>query len=170
MALVKTSDLFLGAAQRAGGLGHIGLRAELIPSPLHPDALKLLAYWESKRTDKGLVSRAAIAPQEILPLLPSLFIAEPRAADWSYRLFGTGIAARCGVDFTNKTVAQVYDPETSEACHRLYRSIACRLQPTYVRGNYLGLGIEHATIEALNFPILGRDGRTIWIFGGIFFS
>lgn len=170
MGLINKSDLFLGTGHGPVGLGHIGFRAERIPSPLHPDALKLLAYWESKRTNDGPVPRAAIAPQELLPLLPYLFIAEPQASGWSYRLFGTGIAARCGVDFTDKTVAQIYEPATSEACLRLYRSVARRLRPTHVRGNYLGLGIEHATIEALNFPILGRDGRAIWIFGGVFFS
>lgn len=170
MALINKSDLFLGTARGAAGLGHVGVNADLITRPEHPGGLKLLAYWESKATGGGLVSRAAIAPHEILPLLPYLFIAEPRESGWFYRLFGTGIAARCGVDFTNKAVAQVYEPATSETCERLYRSVSRRLLPTYIRGYYLGLGIEHATLEALHFPILARDGRTTWIFGGIFFS
>ena len=169
MARVERADLFLRSRPSPVGLGHVGAEAEAIAVPQHPDALKLLAYWESKKRGSGLPTRASIQPNEILPLLPQIFIAEPHDGEWRYRLFGTGAAARCGVDFTGQTTRRVYEPTTAEACIRMYNSVARRLRPIHVRARYLGLGIEHATLDAVQMPILGRDERTVWIFGGLFF-
>ena len=169
MARIEKADLFLRSSQPVMGLGHIGVDAEVVAAPQHPDALKLLAYWQSKNGGGGIPARASIQPNEILPLLPQIFIAEPHDSEWRYRLFGTGIAARCAVDFTGRATRRIYEPGTAEACIRMYNSVARRLQPVHLRARYLGLGIEHATMEGVQLPILGRDGRTVWVLGGVFF-
>lgn len=151
------------------GLGHIGVEVEPA-EPRHPGALRIMAYWESKRPGgTGIPPWRSIVPGEIVPLLPSLLLAEPAGDDWRYRLHGTRLVSRCGVEWTNRYVREVYEPASADACNRLYRAITRRRSPLHVRGRYLGLGIEHATVEAVHFPVIGRDDRTIWIFGGVFF-
>lgn len=146
------------------------IRFEAVPAePEHPDAHALDAYWQAKARD-GIPARADIDPRDIVPLLPQVLIAEPDGAGWRYRLFGSGAARRIGVDFTAKRTDAIYEHATAAECCRLYRAVARYRRPIHVRGRYLGLGIEHLTIEAVHFPLLGRDGETVWIFGGLFFG
>ena len=155
-------------AVMATQLGHVRLEAAQIAED-HPQARELRAYWESKQSCNGVVTRQAIQPKEILPLLPHLLIAEPWIdGDWRYRLGGTALVARMGVELTGKTVKQIFEPDSAEAICRLYGLTALGERAVSLKGRFLGLGIEHVWGEGMHLPIRGRDGRT-HIFGGVFF-
>ena len=150
------------------GLGHVRFEGQTVISE-HADARKLIAYWRSKRTGEHLPPRAAIQPREIARLLPHIFLAEPKNADWRYRLVGTGIAGRLKADFTGKSLRQVFEPATAKRVNKLYSSVAESRQPLSRKGRFLGLEIEHAVVENVHLPILAPDGQTPWILGGVFF-
>jgi hypothetical protein len=67
--------------------------------------LTLYSYWDRKRSGRALPDRRDIDPVEIpRPLLPFLFMVEladtpPR---WRYRLMGTKMVERLGVDLTGR--------------------------------------------------------------------
>lgn len=148
--------------------GQIGFEAALA-MPTHVDTHALIAHCQPRLDARGFLPRSAIVPREIVPLLPHLFIAEPAGASWRYRLVGTVVAARLGLDFTGKTLEQLYRPETVAATQRHYDALIREPRITTLRGRYLGLEIDHAELEFVHIPMLARDGRTPWIFGGVFF-
>ena len=127
-----------------------------------------MAYWDLKRTGNDLPRRDAIRPQDLAPLLPNLFIAEPTGGSWRYRLGGTELAFRSKIEWTGKTLDEVYEPDTAIQAKRLYDSVAERRIPTCVRGCYLGLRIERAVFEAIHLPIFSPDRQSVLIFGGVF--
>lgn len=149
------------------GLGHIGLDGGRVTAR-HESALALLDYWAGKADSGGTVAWGAVQPNQIVSLLPNLFLAEPTGADWRYRLFGTAVSARFGLDFTRKCVSQIYEPSTAQAAAKLYRKVATCDEPRIFGGRYLGLALEHVVVEVPHLPVRGRDGET-WIFGGVFF-
>ena len=149
-------------------LGKVQFEGEMIESE-HPGARKLIDYWRSKRSGHQPPARPLIRPDEILSLLPNVFIAEPTNGDWRYRLAGTGIAGRVHVELTGKTLRQVFEPGTAEFARKLYASVADGTEPVSSKGRFLGLGIEDATVENIHLPILAPDGQTVWILGGVFF-
>ena len=144
---------------------------EVTVDGLHnPGALDLRAYWESRKTSDGFVPRGAIQPNEIVSLLPWLFIAEPLGKEWRYRLFGTGLRERLRLEFTGKTTNQIFEPETTELVNGLYDSVAATGTPINVHGRFIGLDIDHAAAEGVNLPVVAQDGQTVLILGGVFFT
>lgn len=150
------------------GLGHIGVDAERALLS-HPDAIELICYWEQKRRGEEIPEWKEIRPREIARLLPFLLLAEPRGDDWFYRLFGSVLATRSGVEWTNHLVSEIYTAKTARDCAHLYKAVTAGRKPIHLRGCYLGIGIEHKTMEAVHLPVIGRDRATVWVFGGVFF-
>jgi hypothetical protein len=159
--------MFSSQWNEAVGLGHVGLEGNRVTAR-HPDAIALIEYWTSKQDAAGTVRWNAVQPVEIKKALPFIFLAEPQGGDWRYRLFGTGVSARFGIDFTGKLVSRIYDPVTADSATRLYRKVADRNEARVFNGRYLGLALEHVVVEIPHMLVLGRDGLA-WVFGGVFF-
>jgi hypothetical protein len=86
-------------------------------------------YWQSKRRDGALPTRAAIDPIEIPRLLPYLVIAEIEASPLRvrYRLVGTQVAEDNGSDFTNRYLEDcnfAVEPLLQECYRRLVETRA----------------------------------------------
>lgn len=150
------------------GTGTIQFEGERRPAE-HPKAGALLAYCEGKRAGGDLLPRNSVEPRDILPLLPYLFIAEPLDGDWRYRLYGTGLQARLHLELTWKRLGEIFEPKTAGDMQRLYEDVARSGTSAAVRGWYRGAGFEDVRIEAVQIPMLARDGRTRHILGGLFF-
>lgn len=151
-----------------GGFGH--LAAEIWESEAdHPGSKQLAAYWESKRKDGRLPAREDIRPHEIARLLPNVSILEPRDGDWAIRLTGTGVIDRVGQEVTAKTIGEIYEPDTARKMIETYDAVAASGRPMIAKARLLGFGIAQALAESPMLPIIARDGRTVHIFGGIFF-
>lgn len=153
----------------ASDLGHLRFEGNAIAAE-HPDARKLVAYWEARRTPNGVVPRSAIQPGEIKELLPSLFIAEPVNREWRYRLTGTGLAEQVGTDFTGRYVREVFDLESAMAISWLYTVVADNRQPISRKGRFIGPDVERAMAETVHLPILAKSSSTVLILGGVFFA
>lgn len=150
------------------GNGTIRFEGERRPAE-HPKAGALLAYCETKRAGGDLLSRNSVEPRDILPLLPHLFIVEALDGDWRYRLYGTGLQARFQVEMTWKRLGEIYEPRTAGDMNGLYEDVTRSGTSVAMRGCYRGAGFEDARIEAVQIPMLARDGRTRHILGGLFF-
>lgn len=159
--------MFSSLWNEAVGLGHVGLEGNRVAAR-HSAAVELIEYWASKKDAAGIAHWSAVQPIEIKKALPFIFLAEPCDDDWRYRLFGTGVSARFGIDFTGKLVSRIYDPSTADSAARLYRKVADRNEVRVFNGRYLGLALEHVVVEIPHLPVLGRDGLA-WVFGGVFF-
>ena len=149
--------------------GHVRLSCAPAESR-HPGARKLIAYCQSKSLGVEPCHQTALRPQEITWLLPYLFIAEPSGGTWRYRLGGTGLVERLGAEFTGKLVGEVFEPETAEMVNQTYRAVVeDRLRLTSW-GRCSIFGIDQGSAEAVHLPLLARDGRTVLVFGGVFFD
>lgn len=148
--------------------GTIRFEGERRPAT-HPKACALLAYCEGKRSGGELLSRDSIEPRDILPLLPHLFVVEPFDGDWRYRLYGTGLQARFHVEMTWKRFGEIYESKTAGDLNRVCEDATRSGTPAAMRGVYRGAGFEDVGIEAVQIPMLARDGRTRHVLGGLFF-
>lgn len=138
--------------------------------PEHPGSQRLLAYWRSKIGPEGLVSRAAIHPRDIAPLLPWLFIAERRENEWRFRLMGTGLCAGFGADLTGRTLHQIFREDTADGLAELYKTVVATRQPRTLKGRYVEAGLDHVTAEGIHLPVVAADGLSPLVVGGVFFS
>jgi hypothetical protein len=164
----ETGFIGLTHAMNRVGAGQIGFEA-VVAEPTDPRARALISFCTSRLNAEGFLPRTSFAPREIVPLLPHLFIAEPAAETWRYRLVGTVLTARLGLDFTGKTLERLYRPQTAAGARAFYDGLA--LEPRIVthHGRYLGIDLEHAELEFVHIPMLAPDNSTAWVFGGTFF-
>jgi hypothetical protein len=152
------------------GAGAAVLEIEESLTSKHPDLHRLLGYYQERRRADGLLLRGELEPRDLAEILPSLCIAEPTAGgDWRFRLIGTGLVDKFGREFTGKTVRAIYDQKSAVRVIDIYDRVARGRHAIMCRGRFLGLSIEHVRAESVQVPLLGADGRTIMIFGGVFF-
>ena len=124
----------------------------------------LKAYWQSKARDGVVPDRSAIDPSEIRGLLPDIAIVErqPDGA-FRFRLAGTRIAQRCGVDPTGKVF------NTEGPCQGLVELAAllhqCASEAGAVDGNiiYFGKINSFDRIDVSVMP-LRRGGDAVEMF------
>ena len=150
-------------------LGHVRLDcAPTVSRP--PGALRLLAYCRSKAVGDGPCRQEMLRPSEIVRLLPYLFIAEPGNGDWRYRLGGTELVDRLGTEFTGRSVHEVFEADSADMVTEGYNAVAHGGITFGARGRLLVFGVDQGGAETIHMPMLARDGRTILVFGGVFFD
>jgi hypothetical protein len=163
-----TGFIGLTHAMNRVGAGQIGFEA-VAAEPTNSAAQALISFCLPRLNADGFIPRASIAPREMVFLLPHLFMAEPTTDTWRYRLVGTVLTARLGLDFTGKTLERLYRPQTAAGAKAFYEGLARTPRIATHRGRYLGLDLEHAELEFVHVPMLARDNSTVWVFGGTFF-
>ena len=69
----------------------------------------LIRYWDEKRRGAGLPPASAIDPVEMRPALGYIMLLDvlDGGADFRYRLYGTRIVERTGVDWTGRLVSEM---------------------------------------------------------------
>jgi hypothetical protein len=162
--------MFSGAQKRLvrgpAALGRVRCDAEISVVQSGRPRL-LLDYCEARRVGR-FVPRAAIRPRELLPLLPHLFIAQLGLNDAQYRLGGTALVSRLGVEVTGKTVREIFEPVTAERILHTFRSMAASGRSMSWRGHYCVGGTDSQAADVVGIPVL-YGTRDVQIFGGIFF-
>ena len=137
--------------------------------PVHPGALRLVEYCQSQSVRTGLTSLADIKPRELLGLLRYLFIAEPREQGWFFRLCGTAISDRFGIECTGKAVHQIFEPDTAQMLDTTYDGVVQGYLIGASRGHAFVHGVDRGIAEAVHAPLLARDSHTVLVLGGVFF-
>jgi hypothetical protein len=132
------------------------------------DWRELLTYWQSKFRDGRPPSRNDLRPVEEVPsLLPRLFLIDVEGNQFRFRLIGTFIVARAGRDSTGRLIDETLMPERGpQAWLDGLRKVASTQEPVLgVTRPSSGLSAEYI---ALALPLVGEDGSTEMILGGLF--
>jgi hypothetical protein len=132
-----------------------------------PRLHEFVRYWESKRRDGRLPSRADIDPIELKPFLGNIFMLDVVGDQkrFRYRLVGTKIVARVGRDSTGKFQEEAYSPEQAAENNALYRLICETKKPVRNFGVINWVNRKFLRYEIANMP-LADDGETVNIILG----
>ena len=107
-------------------------------SRCHPDILKMLAYWESKRQGRAMPRRSDIDPAELTAMLPNIMLVDvvddPRR--FVYRLVGTGEVLARGKDPTGQSVREGFFAATPEIAESNYQRVCDSRTPYYEEDNF----------------------------------
>lgn len=139
-------------------LRSLGYKTLPLPEPEHPLNRALLEYWERKRRPGGPLRRADLEPLDIPRVLPGIFIAEPVAGDYRFRLAGSEVEGRMHRKITGATLMELYGGDFGPRTIELYRQISTGTTPLTLRGHYKGDSFDHVEFECLHLPIEFDDG------------
>jgi hypothetical protein len=131
----------------------------------HPTCVFLRDYWETKRGDRSMPSRADISPAQFKDHLGWVMIVEvlPGARDFRYRLIGTLVTQYFSSDGTGRTVMEAFAPNgeaVAKSVNSVFRKVARDkvVLRTAGEANWLSEGLEE--FEAIYLP-LSDDGETV---------
>jgi hypothetical protein len=131
----------------------------------HPACIFLKKYWETKRGQRAMPSRADISPSQLKDHLGWVMILEvlPGARDFRYRLIGTLVTQYFSGDSTGKTVMEAFAPNgeaVAKSVNSIFRKVARDkvIMRTVGNANWLAEGMEE--FEAIYLP-LSEDGVNV---------
>jgi hypothetical protein len=133
-----------------------------------PDFRRLFQYWEARRGDRRAAHRKDIDPTDLGPLLGDLLLIEATGSppDWRFRfrLHGTRLAEKAGIDLTGRYVEDMPQAENREWLLRRLASLLDSGEPQY--GMHERIVDDRWTrYEVLWLPLLA-DGRSPTMFLG----
>jgi hypothetical protein len=144
-----------------------------IPAPADPLLIRLFGYWQEKRGDRSMPSRAAIDPVELrgLVLNVMLFDVVDAARRFRIRLMGQAILDFVGVNNVGKLVEETMPPAAAAQMIEILASVALTHRPRFRAGYaYWHRDKSYRRFEACFLP-LSPDGETVdKILAGITFD
>lgn len=133
--------------------------------------LSLLAYWNEKRGQRLMPSRADIDPTELGPHLPNIILVDVEHAPFRlrYRLIGTAITEAMQRDSTGKYYDEIYSPALLANINDSFRWILAHKTPLRTFGEAFYRDRDIYDYETLNLP-LSDDGEVVnMVLGGLTF-
>lgn len=137
-------------------------------APISPLGREFLAYWHSKCPETGYPSRADIAPEEMLKLLPYIFMLDVLERDgdldFRFRLVGTAIM-RIEGEHTGRLISEMFpDREAYAVLWQQYCDAAAG--KVWVRHETLRWqGRSHIDYEVVLAPLQDETGRISMLIG-----
>jgi len=133
-------------------------------SAKRPELQFLLDYWQAKRGDRAMPSRADISIRELKAQLCWICLLDvlPGADDFRYRLIGTRIVQYFRSDTTGKTVSEAFAavPEAGAMMLGMLRNVARDRQVVRSFGNLAWMGNDFQDFESLFLPF-SDDGTSV---------
>ncbi len=129
-----------------------------------------LRYWEQRRRDRRLPSRADIDPLDIPDLLPQVFLVDVglEPLDFRYRLVGTQIVRHSAADYTGKRLQDLPEQCPPSRIWSLFQRVVEERRPFSAEVPYIH--IPGKSVELVATP-LSDDGATVnMIFGMVQFD
>ncbi len=125
------------------------------------DIATFYAYWDHKRRDRRMPSRANIDPSEIVPFLPGIMLVEVVADErrFLYRLVGTREVAMRGRDPTGKSVAEGFYGASADASMASYQDVVARRAPRLERREFTTPDGRYAREQVILLPLSDDDAR-----------
>lgn len=143
-----------------------GVGTEIDPQHLaHPTLAFLREYWDAKRGNRAMPSRADIRPSELKEHLGWVLMIEvfPDLSDFRYRLMGTLVTEYFLTDATGKTVTEAFaerGPAAAKAVKALLRKTARERMPVRAYGDAGWIAPGYEEFDALYLP-LSDDGEQV---------
>jgi hypothetical protein len=131
---------------------------------------ELHAYWLSKHRDDRPPARGDLDPLiEITSLVPNLMLLDLENGTYRYRLVGTEVAKRSGIDMTGQLIGlRITEPGMRDQWRAALDSVRDN------QGSQLLLSLMPAgattRIVTIMLPLVDRSGQTKMILTGVFFD
>jgi hypothetical protein len=126
----------------------------------------LFEWWEAKRGDRAMPTRAELDPAELKSILPTLILVDVRPSPsgkghvFTYRLTGTEIDSRFGVALKGLSVEQAPFGATGPSIQSQYESVVQEGRPICC-SHTLMIGERHVEYDRLAVPLSDGKGNTI---------
>jgi hypothetical protein len=134
------------------------------PQIVSPLLQRLLADWQARRSGRTLPSRRDFDPLDLKYILGKLLLVdverEPPGLRFRFRLVGTELTARAGVELTGRTLDDYPSPEYREFMRRRYTQTVEERRPLSSVQASLVIDNRIRRYEALLLP-LAADGETV---------
>lgn len=136
-----------------------------------PALQRLHADWEARRHGRELPARADFDPLDLRYILGYLNLVEVLRDPlrFRYRLFGTGMAQRIGVEMTGRLVEEYPDPQIADHVHRRYAETMALRRPTVVLHNRVPSNDRTLYYESLVLPLSSDGVDTDMLMAGFVF-
>lgn len=130
-------------------------------SSCHPDTLRVLNYWDEKRAERLMPSRADIDPADLKAYLPHVTLVDVVDDErrYVYRLVGTREVELRGNDPTGKSVTEAYFATTAASALANYDRVVETRAPFYTADPYQVVD-RYVGVEDLFLP-LSNDGEHV---------
>jgi hypothetical protein len=127
-----------------------------------PLLLRLLEDWEKRRRGRTLPARSDFDPLDLKYMMGKLLLVDilREPLRFRFRLIGTELVKRIGVDVTGKMLDDYPDPEFREHMRERYTAAVTTRQPLGSSQTRLVLDGRLRRYEALLLP-LASDGETV---------
>lgn len=155
---------------------NLGVQSEIDPQQLDNPALSSLkAYWNLKRGERKMPSRADIRPAEMKENLGWIVLLDvvPEVSDFRYRTVGTRVTQFILADATGKTISEALSPlgkDATEAMKDLHRRSAEGEVPIRAFGGADWLGRPYFRFDALFLPLSDDGAKANRIISAFTFS
>ena len=99
----------------------------------HENLLALRAFWESKKTPRGLPSKADFPPQELKQWLGHILLVDVDLANVRFRirLMGVDLVHYAGENYTGRWIDECFTGEKLEMVLKPYLACIASKSPTY---------------------------------------
>lgn len=129
----------------------------------HPSVREIHGYWDGKRGNRRMPSRADLDPAEMIPFLPNLLLLDvvsQAPLELTYRLVGTREVEVRGSDPTGRSVTDAFYCRSREAALANYQMVIDLRQPIF------DADIRNSPFSRLSdcgsiFLPLSNDDRTV---------
>jgi hypothetical protein len=131
---------------------------------------ELHAYWQSKHRDDRPPARGDLDPLiEITSLVPNLMLLDLEDGTYRYRLVGTEVAKRSGIDMTGQLIGlTITEPGMRDQWRAALDTVRDGQKPQlFLSLMPPGVTARYVTIM---LPLVGRSGKTEMILAGVFFD
>ena len=126
----------------------------------HDGLRQVYRYWLGKKGDRVAPGRADIRPEELVPLLPNLYLVDVEGARFRLRLVGTEIVQEYGAEITGRYLDEIdLDDRKAEILHEYLQATRDRA-PQFRRWDYEKEDGRQLRYSRLILP-LSSDGKTV---------
>jgi hypothetical protein len=156
-----------------GNSDNLGVRAQYstVEKATHPDALRLLAFWDARPVD-GLVMGRDLPSRAVANLLSNISILEPTAerTDLRVRVTGASLFKRWGGDTKGRLLSELFSPdEMRDHLKSCLAAIDTGL-PVIVDSSLVAFGtVPKLNLEVVLLPIFAPDRSAAWVLSGMFY-
>ena len=135
---------------------------EPVPAIEAPLLKQLYADWQARRRGRTMPAREDFDPLDLKYILGKLLLIDvlQRPPHYRFRLVGTELVVRSGVDLTGKTLDDYPDPEYREFMRQRYTAAVVARCPLSSIQTPLVVDNRIRRYEALLLP-LAADGETV---------
>ena len=135
---------------------------EPVPAIEAPLLKQLYADWQARRLGRSMPAREDFDPLDLRYVLGKLLLIDvlQQPLQFRFRLVGSDLVQRSGVDLTGKTLDDYPDPEYREFMRRRYTAAVVGRHPLSSIQTRLVVDNRIRRCEALLLPLAG-DGETV---------